>query len=79
MASRLLAAINQLTRFGLLFVTGVPTERTDNATCETRKLVTLFAELRSTFYGDLWDVKDITNSRNIAYTNLDLGLHGDLL
>ena len=77
--SGLLAAIDQLTRFGLLFVTGVPTERTDDATCETRKLATLFSELRSTFYGDLWDVKNVTDSRNIAYTNLDLGLHADLL
>ncbi|KAL4076772.1 hypothetical protein V8B97DRAFT_2022055 [Scleroderma yunnanense] len=77
--SRLLAAIDQLTRFGLLFVTGTPSDLTDNATCETRKLANFFAELRSTFYGDLWDVKNVTNSRNIACTNLDLGLHADLL
>ncbi|KAG6333400.1 hypothetical protein ID866_5682 [Astraeus odoratus] len=77
--SRLLDAITQLSRYGLLFVTGIPTQETDNATCETRKLASLFGELRLTFYGELWDVKNVTNSRNIAYTDLDIGLHGDLL
>lgn len=77
--SRLLDAINQLTKFGLLFVTGVPNERTSNDACELRKLANVFGELRTTFYGELWDVKNVRNSRNIAYTNLDLGLHMDLL
>lgn len=77
--SRLLGAITQLTRFGLLLVTGVPTDNTEDATCETRRLATLFGEIRPTFYGELWDVKNIAGSRNIAYTNLDLGLHCDLL
>ncbi|KIJ16447.1 trimethyllysine dioxygenase [Paxillus involutus ATCC 200175] len=77
--SRLLSAITQLTQFGLLFITGVPKEQTSNETCELRKLANTFGELRSTFYGELWDVKNLRNSRNIAYTNLDLGLHMDLL
>lgn len=77
--SRLLSAINQLTEYGLLFITGVPNEQTSNDTCETRKLANIFGELRTTFYGELWDVKNVLNSRNIAYTNLDLGLHMDLL
>ncbi|KAH0831248.1 hypothetical protein J3R83DRAFT_13862 [Lanmaoa asiatica] len=77
--SRLLGAINQLTQYGLLFATGVPHEQTSNDTCELRKLANIFGELRTTFYGELWDVKNVRNSRNIAYTNLDLGLHMDLL
>ncbi|KAF9238091.1 hypothetical protein BU15DRAFT_48098 [Melanogaster broomeanus] len=77
--SRLLNAINQLTQSGLLFVTGVPNEQTSNETCELRKLANMFGELRTTFYGEMWDVKNVRNSRNIAYTNLDLGLHMDLL
>lgn len=76
--SRLLGAMTQLTRFGLLFLTGVPTDNAEGATCETRRLATLFGEIRPTFYGELWDVKNIAGSRNIAYTNLDLGLHCDL-
>ncbi|KAH7928853.1 Clavaminate synthase-like protein [Leucogyrophana mollusca] len=74
-----LAAITQLTQYGLLFITGVPNERTSSETCELRALANRFGELRETFYGDLWDVKNVRNSRNIAYTNFDLGLHMDLL
>lgn len=59
-------------------MTDVPSERTDNATCEIRKLASLFAEIRTTLYGELCDIK-ITNSHNIAFTNLDLGLHADIL
>ena len=77
--SGLLSAITQLTRHGLLFVTSVPNDRTSNEDCEVRKLGERFGELRRTFYGETWDVKNIRNSRNIAYTNVDLGLHMDLL
>jgi len=74
----LLRAITQLQRTGLLFIRGVPHAQTSDAGCELRRLVAYFAELRDTFYGGTWDVKDIVNSRNIAYTNLYLGLHMDL-
>ncbi|KAI0365372.1 Clavaminate synthase-like protein [Pilatotrama ljubarskyi] len=75
----LLSAITQLSRYGLLFVSSVPNERTSNEDCELRRLGERFGELRRTFYGETWDVKNIKNSRNIAYTNVDLGLHMDLL
>ncbi|KAG9308312.1 hypothetical protein JVU11DRAFT_12076 [Chiua virens] len=55
---RLLDAINQLTQYGLLFVTGVPNQHTANDTCELRALANIFGELRTTFYGELWDVKN---------------------
>ncbi|KAG2076272.1 Clavaminate synthase-like protein [Suillus decipiens] len=77
--SQLLAAITQLTRYGLLFLTGVPNTENTDETCEVRKLADMFGEVRETFYGRLWDVKNIRNSKNIAYTNLDLGMHMDLL
>ncbi|KAJ3554997.1 hypothetical protein NM688_g2814 [Phlebia brevispora] len=77
--SGLLSAITQLTQYGLLFVTGVPTQETSNDTCETRKLAQRFGEIRNTFYGELWDVINVRNSTNIAYTNLNLGLHMDLM
>ena len=66
-------------RYGLLFVTDVPTQDRDNRTCELRHLASLFGEIRETFYGELWDVKNVRNSRNIAYTNLGLDLPMDLL
>lgn len=65
--------------YGLLFVTNVPTEGTTNDACELRTLATRFGEIRETFYGQTWDVKNVPNSKNIAYTNVDLGLHMDLL
>jgi gamma-butyrobetaine dioxygenase len=77
--SGLLAGINQLSQLGLLVVTGVPNVESSIQTCELRKLAQLFGEIRHTFYGELWDVKNVRNARNIAYTNLDLGLHMDLL
>ncbi|GLB39718.1 putative clavaminate synthase-like protein [Lyophyllum shimeji] len=75
----LLTAITQIARYGLLFVTDVPHEETANETCELPVLAQIFGDIRSTFYGRLWDVMNVRNSRNIAYTNLDLGLHMDLL
>ncbi|TFY59915.1 hypothetical protein EVG20_g7614 [Dentipellis fragilis] len=75
----MLGAISQLERAGLLFVTGVPTRETGDAGCELRALVTRFGPLRNTFYGEVWDVKNVVNSTNIAYTNLYLGLHMDIL
>jgi Gamma-butyrobetaine hydroxylase-like, N-terminal/Taurine catabolism dioxygenase TauD, TfdA family len=74
----LLRAITQLQRTGLVFLRGVPHSDTSDATCEIRRVAARFAELRDTFYGAVWDVKNVVNSRNIAYTNLFLGLHMDL-
>lgn len=72
-------AITQLAQYGLLFVRSVPNEETTNKTCELRVLAECFGEIRETFYGRLWDVVNLRYSKNIAYTNLDLGLHMDLL
>ncbi|EIN14715.1 Clavaminate synthase-like protein [Punctularia strigosozonata HHB-11173 SS5] len=77
--SGLLAAISQLWQYGLLFVTGVPTAETSDERCEVRALASRFSEVRATFYGETWDVKNVQQSKNIAYTDLDLGLHMDLL
>lgn len=75
----LVKAITQLSKYGLLFVSGVTNKETSNNACELRVLAEKFGEIRPTFYGPLWDVINVRNSRNIAYTNLDLGLHMDLL
>lgn len=72
-------ALSQLIRYGLVFLTGVPTQETDNVHCEVRKLGGIFGRIRHTFYGEVWDVVSILNSTNIAYTDIDLGLHMDLL
>ena len=79
-SSGLVQAITQLSKYGLLFISGVPIQETSNETCELRTLAGRFGEIRSTFYGPLWDVVNGNNDgKNIAYTNLDLGLHMDIL
>jgi gamma-butyrobetaine dioxygenase len=75
----LFTAMTQLVQYGLLFVTGVPNQKTSTDEAELRKLSAYFGELRETFYGPLWDVINLRNSTNIAYTNLNLDLHMDLL
>lgn len=75
----LVRGITQLKKHGLVFMTSVPNEETSNERCELKKLAEAFGEIRTTFYGPLWDVKNVKESKNIAYTNLDLGLHMDLL
>lgn len=77
--SGLLKAITQLEQYGMAFVSGVPNIETSNEKCELRTMAEMFGEIRNTFYGELWDVKNVHNSKNIAYSNLDLGLHMDLL
>jgi len=74
----LLRAITQLQRTGLLILHGVPCDDTSDEGCEVQKVAAHFAEMRVTFYGEVRNVKNVVESRNIAYTNLFLGLHMDL-
>ena len=75
----LLRALEQLAQYGIVFVSDVPHEETSDALCELPRLAQHFGEIRETFYGRVWDVRSQgEDSRNIAYTNLDLGLHMDL-
>lgn len=72
---------------GLAFVTGLPTavkggEMSPGPNSpELARLADLLGEIRHTFYGPLWNVRSLPSavSKNIAYTNVDLGLHMDLL
>jgi len=75
----LLKAMRHFIRFGLIFICGVPSERTDDASCELQTLATIFGEIRETFYGRVWNVRNVKNSKNIAYTDFNLDLHMDLL
>lgn len=73
----LLGALKQLTNYGLAVVRDVPTTTTGE--WELDKVANLFSYVRQTFYGPLWDVKSLSAARNVAYTDLDLDLHMDLL
>lgn len=75
----LLEVYRKLLRDGLVFFKGIPTDKTSNEECELRALGVRLGELRHTFYGETWDVRNVRDSKNIAYTNLDLGFHMDLL
>lgn len=75
----LLHALKQLITYGIIFIRGVPNDVTDDRNCELRRLASTFGRIRDTFYGEVWNVQNIKDSTNIAYTNLDLGLHMDLL
>lgn len=76
--NKLFKALDGLVKDGIVFLTNVPTDVKEGHDTELKKLVERIGSLRKTWYGDLWDVKAEEGSRNIAYTNLDLGLHMDL-
>ena len=74
------AALRALRQWGIIFLKDVSTEATDDAGCELRRVAKRIGGLRNTFYGETWDVKALgSQGRNVAYTNVDLGLHMDLL
>lgn len=75
----LLKVLEQLQTYGLAVIRGLPTDKTGNKDCSLRQLAESIGLLRNTFYGETWDVKSVVNSKNVAYTNLNLGLHMDLL
>ncbi|KAI1318171.1 hypothetical protein EDD11_007054 [Mortierella claussenii] len=66
--------LKHLQDYGLFFLENVPTTDDEVATAAQR-----IGHLRHTFYGRTWDVKSVPNAKNVAYTNLNLGLHMDLL
>ena len=47
----LLGAIEQLAKWGLLFIRGVPTEETSDEKCELKRLAERIGEMRKAFYG----------------------------
>ncbi|CED82797.1 Uncharacterized membrane protein [Phaffia rhodozyma] len=72
--------LRQLATHGIAFIRDVPTDQTENDTCELRALANRIGELRHTFYGQTWDVRSLGDrGRNVAYTDVPLGLHMDLL
>ncbi|WVO16078.1 hypothetical protein L204_103744 [Cryptococcus depauperatus] len=79
LSESLLKILEQLQVYGIVVIEGVPTDPTSDKDCMLRKIVGMIGEIRNTFYGETWDVKSMRHSKNVAYTNLNLGLHMDLL
>lgn len=70
----LLFTLQQLVVYGLVFLKEVPQDPESVARIAER-----VGNIKETFYGRTWDVKSVPDSKNIAYTSLNLGLHMDLL
>ncbi|KAI9138518.1 hypothetical protein BKA69DRAFT_1091014 [Paraphysoderma sedebokerense] len=67
-------------KWGVGFVGGLEVKGSlSKREVEVEKLAKRFGCIRDTFYGKSWDVKSVKDSKNIAYTNLYLGLHMDLM
>jgi hypothetical protein len=71
--------LRQLHGLGIVIIKGVPTDVSGNADNSLREVMGWIGEIRNTFYGETWNVRNVANSKNVAYTNLNLGLHMDLL
>ncbi|KAG8739311.1 hypothetical protein FRC10_005795 [Ceratobasidium sp. 414] len=72
----------QLLRYGILVVRAVPHETTTRGPdggVGVGELAHVIGLVRETFYGRYWDVVSQRGSTNIAYTDLNLDLHMDLL
>lgn len=68
-------ALINLRDYGLCFLRNVPIQYK----CKVEAIAQKFGPIMETFYGRSWDVKSVSNSKNIAYTSLNLGFHMDLL
>ena len=72
----------QVLRHGVLLLREVPYESTKPgmyAPSAVEGLAEVFGIVRDTMYGRLWDVVSKKGSTNIAFTNLNLDLHMDLM
>ncbi len=66
--------LNQLQKYGLVFLCNVP--QSEKA---IEDIAARIGPLKNTFYGLTWDVKSVPEAKNVAYTHQYLGLHMDLL
>ncbi|CAF1475208.1 unnamed protein product [Rotaria sp. Silwood1] len=69
----LYTVLKYLNDYGLVFIDNVQGEFT------VEHLVERIGEIRHTFYGKTWDVRNVQQAINVAYTSQELGLHMDLL
>ncbi|APA13591.1 hypothetical protein sscle_11g083610 [Sclerotinia sclerotiorum 1980 UF-70] len=70
----LFRALIMLRDYGLLILRDVPESETSVVDIAKR-----VGNLRDTLYGVTWDVKSVSEAKNVAYTSQYLGLHMDLL
>ncbi|KAI4723260.1 Clavaminate synthase-like protein [Aureobasidium sp. EXF-10727] len=66
--------LKQLHVYGLVFVKNLP--EAESSVVQTANRI---GPLKNTFYGETWDVRSVSNAKNVAYTDVHLGFHMDLL
>ena len=66
--------LQQLQRFGVAFIKNLP--EAESSVIQTANRI---GPLKNTFYGETWDVRSVSNAKNVAYTDVHLGFHMDLL
>lgn len=72
------AHLDSLIKNGIAFFDKMPVAAGSDGVAPLKRVINAVSAIRHTWYGDLFDVKAVEGSKNIAYTNLDLGLHMDL-
>ncbi|KAI9002523.1 hypothetical protein DFJ74DRAFT_695927 [Hyaloraphidium curvatum] len=74
--------LKQMSEYGIVILRNMPFEPVKGEFGQPVLAIERVAErigpIMETFYGRTWDVKSLENSNNIAYTNVELGLHTDL-
>ncbi|KAL8842718.1 MAG: hypothetical protein Q9170_000374 [Blastenia crenularia] len=73
-SSTLLSSLQQLFRYGLLFIHSIPPNPDS-----VRHIGERIGPLKETLYNSTWDVKSVPSAKNVAYTSSHLGFHMDLL
>jgi len=66
--------LHQLAVFGISLMQSVPVKEQTVGTVAAR-----ICYLRETMYGKIWDVVNVPNPNNIAYSNLKIDFHQDLM
>jgi gamma-butyrobetaine dioxygenase len=66
--------LQQLQSHGIAFIKDLP--EAESSVIQTANRI---GPLKNTFYGETWDVRSVSNAKNVAYTDVHLGFHMDLL
>ena len=69
-SATLYKAVSHLQRYGLLFLSSVPSDPRS-----VEMIANRIGPVRHTFYGSTWDVRSVPSAKNIAYTSSHLGFH----
>ena len=69
-SATLYKALRHLQRYGLLFLSDVPSKPGSVEAIANR-----IGPLRHSLYGSTWDVRSVPSAKNVAYTSSNLGFH----